>query len=182
MTVIVHNPSSTLMNQFIRLRLPSNLYKIQRWTPETNRFTDTKSDIFEQKHISGDRKESTDYLMFVPAEIKANDIGVYKVVRVEKPVQDASSRQPQNSSLAIKGFSSDNDVIFEYKNGEFVQKFGFNLRYYLANQVVDYRARHGPKGLAEGAYLFKVDLDHLSSIQYSSLDLDVPYEHGVFLD
>jgi len=45
--------------------------------------------------------------------------------------------------------------------------------------VKDFRSR---KDLAEGAYLFKVDLNHLSSIQYSALDPDVVYEHGQFLD
>ena len=44
----------------------------------------------------------------------------------------------------------------------------------------DYRARHGPKGLAEGAYLFKVDLDNLRAFQYSTLDTDVAYEHGQY--
>ena len=46
MTVIVHNPSSLVMNQFVRLRLPSNLYKVQKWTSK-NEFKDTKSDILE---------------------------------------------------------------------------------------------------------------------------------------
>jgi hypothetical protein len=48
--------------------------------------------------------------------------------------------------------------------------------------VPDYRAKHGPKGLAEGAYLFKVDLDHLQALQYSSLSENVEYESGLFLD
>jgi hypothetical protein len=86
MTVIVHNPSSLSMNQFVRLRLPSNLYKVQKWVSESKAFQDTQSDILEQKHISGDRKESTDYLMFVPGNIQPNDLAIYKVVRVEKPV------------------------------------------------------------------------------------------------
>jgi len=37
------------------------------------------------------------------------------------------------------------------------QRFGFNLKYYRAHQVKDFR--HGP--FAAGAYLFKVDPDNL---------------------
>jgi hypothetical protein len=36
--------------------------------------------------------------------------------------------------------------------------------------------------LAEGAYLFKNDPDHLYAIPYSNLDPDVTYEHGKYLD
>lgn len=46
----------------------------------------------------------------------------------------------------------------------------------------DYRARHGARGLAEGAYLFKVDMDYLYPFQYSTLDSDVQFEHGVEID
>lgn len=82
------------------------------------------------------------------------------------------------------GFSDEKDVIFEYFNTsqKLTQRMGFNLKYYRAHQVADYRARRGADGLAEGAYLFKVDLKHLRAYQYSTLDTAVVYEHGQFID
>lgn len=82
------------------------------------------------------------------------------------------------------GFSPDNDVIFEYRDTvkNFTQKLGFNLKYYRAHQIPDYRFRHPKDGLAEGAYLFKVDLQHLYPFQFGALDQDVSYEKGQFLE
>jgi len=40
----------------------------------------------------------------------------------------------------------------------------------------------GPRGLAEGAYLFKVDMDYLKPFQYGTIDSDVVFEKGQLLD
>ena len=72
--------------------------------------------------------------------------------------------------MTIEGFSQDGDVLFNFenKNLQFSQRFGFNIKYYIAAVVKDYRVK--TNGSAEGAYTFKVDMDNLRPLQYSTLD------------
>lgn len=120
--------------------------------------------------------------MYVPCDIQPNEIHFVKIIasdELREPMNDPSQSPLQ---LNVEGFSQDGDVIFNYenKNQQFSQRFGFNLRYYIAGVVKDYRLRNN--GSAEGAYTFKVDMDNLRPLQYSTLDQDVAYEHGYNLD
>jgi len=56
------------------------------------------------------------------------------------------------------------------------------MKYYRAQQSIDYRDRKETTGLSEGAYIFKPDVKHLAPVQYSSLDADVAFEHGSQID
>jgi hypothetical protein len=81
----------------------------------------------------------------------------------------------------VQGVTDDGEILFQYANSEqgFTQRFGFNLKYYRSHTVEDYRDEFP---VADGAYIFKPDLDHLYPFQYSALESDVQFEHGKFID
>ena len=97
------------------------------------------------------------------------------------PLQDG---QEGPISLAVEGVSPDGEVVFKYKNKEqnLAQRFGINMKYYKAQQSIDYRDKKEINGLSEGPYLFKPDKNSLTPLQYSTLDADVAFEHGNQID
>ena len=70
----------------------------------------------EQKHISNTRVETTDFEMYIPCDIKPNDIAVVKLLKSNVPREDPKEQEETNTSLNIVGFSQEDDVIFEFKN------------------------------------------------------------------
>ena len=68
----------------MRVRLPTNEYKAMLWSHTQLDFLQVDSDIFEQRHISGDRIETMDYQMFIPCEIGPNEVAFVKVVKTNK--------------------------------------------------------------------------------------------------
>ena len=54
-----------------------------RWVSSEKAFKEVDSDILEQKHINNIRKESTDYEMYIPCDIKPSDLAIYKIVKTE---------------------------------------------------------------------------------------------------
>jgi hypothetical protein len=105
--------------------------------------------------------------MFIPSDIQSNDIAIYKIIKTNEAKESQPGEDKSDGiQFSISGFSQDNDVIFELKDQHqnLSQRFGFNLKYYRAHQIPDYRARKGADGLAEGAYIFKVDQHHLKPV------------------
>jgi hypothetical protein len=70
------------------------------------------------------------------------DLAVYKIMKTDK-VNDVSidDHKKNKPSLTVNGFSPDGDVLFEFNDTaqNLTQKFGFNLKYYRANQLKDFR-------------------------------------------
>jgi len=87
------------------------------WSPTQNKFLQVESDMLEQKHISNDRKESTDFEMFVPCDIQPNSLAYVKVYKANSLREvPESTNDIKNNKLSVVGFSQENDVIFEYTN------------------------------------------------------------------
>lgn len=183
--VVVHNPSSRANEQFVRIRLPENKYKAQQWSTSKRAFVDVESDILEQKHVSNTKKLSTDYEIFIPCSIKPSDVAIYKLVKTAEADDSRPLRKNRDvASLNAYGFSPEGDVLFEFTDPaqKLTQRFGFNVMYYRAHQIPDYRVQAGDAGLAEGPYLFKPDLENQKPQQFSTLDTDVAFEQGRFVD
>jgi|TARA_B110000305_G_C19409220_1_gene624460 hypothetical protein len=124
--------------------------------------------------------------MYIQCQIEPNEIAYAKIIKTEdiKEVAPLQDGKEGPISLAVEGVSPEGEVVFKYKNKEqnFDQRFGVNVKYYKAQQIIDYRDKKESTGLAEGAYLFKPDLKHLTPLQYSTLDADVAFEHGNAID
>jgi hypothetical protein len=119
-----------------------------------------------------------DYEMFVPVNFGSNQVQFLQILANSKPHTSVAHGEAKRT-LTIEGFSDGGDVLMKYANGNLSQHFGFNLKYYRAHQVKDYRQSVSH---AAGAYLFKPDLEHLHSYQYSTLTPEVEYEQGSIVD
>jgi len=81
------------------------LYKPLAWSKSKLAFVETKFDIFEQKHYTNDRKEFSDYEIYVPHDFNANDISFLKIVKTDKPREDPVRKDDFTNSLQVVGFS-----------------------------------------------------------------------------
>ena len=82
-----------------------------------------KTDVFEQTHFTQEGASFTDYEMFIPNEIGANQISVFKITKItQKQFDDAESQkslaqvEAAASQIAILGMSPSGDILFKYSN------------------------------------------------------------------
>jgi hypothetical protein len=57
--------------------------------------------------------------MFVPLEIKANDVSILKLLNGKPNTQTLAETEKlsdSSTSLGIKGFSEDGEILFTYEN------------------------------------------------------------------
>lgn len=145
-------------------------------------FIDTPSDVLEQRHFTSSRQEMVDYMMFVPAKVLAGEVAYLRVVKIQQfnETEVESAIIPSNS-LQVNGVTDEGEILFEYANKEqgFSQRFGFNLKYYKGFRTDN---PQGDLGVPDGTYVFKTDYKNLHPFQYSTLDKDVQFEHGKFVD
>lgn len=129
--VTAHHYGSNSFNGFMRVQVPHNSYKVSMYVAQD--FVEVNADILEQKHFSNDRKESTDYMVYIPIDnIEPNEVAVFKLEKSEGskdfPLRDS------DTSLNVEGVTENGEVLFQYTNKaqDIAQRFGFNLGYYLA--------------------------------------------------
>jgi hypothetical protein len=79
-----------------------------------------------------------DYEMFVPVNFGASQVQFLQVSAAQAPHASVAHGEAKRN-LTIEGFSDGGDVLMKYQNGNLSQHFGFNLKYYRAHQVKDYR-------------------------------------------
>lgn len=76
--------------------------------------------------------------MFVPLEIKANDVSILKLLNGKPNTQKLAETEKlsdSSTSLGIKGFSEEGEILFTYENKaqNLSQTFGMGLRFYQAH-------------------------------------------------
>lgn len=146
-------------------------------------------DIFEQVHFktsanTTDGSTLVDYELYVDLKLQPNEAGYFRVRQSAQPhafSQDTLVDQQRNSTLEIKGFTDQNEALFNFVNKEhdFSQQFGLTLKYWKAKQVSN-PGEGSTEGFPEGAYLFTPK--EFASRDYSQIDPDVSYEQGMNIE
>jgi hypothetical protein len=57
------------------------------------------------------------YALFVPVDLKPNQVAYVKIIATEKPHNNKVKDQ-KSDSLAVEGISANNEVVFRYKNAQ----------------------------------------------------------------
>jgi len=86
--VLVHNQAAQARNNFVRIRLPTNKYKASVWSKSDQAFVESNADILEQSHILNDRRNFTDFLMYVPCDIPPNEVTFVRVTKILEAVDN----------------------------------------------------------------------------------------------
>ena len=140
--------------------------------------------------------------MYLPSEFSANQVSVFKIVKIEdkerqsidaqidnsltqRSKQEKEGKLTPSSSLKVLGIGPSNDILFTYQNPsqKLKQTFGINLRYYKGHakkndddikklNVTDQDLIKKYKQDPEGVLTFKTDFDDSNSSQYSNSTID----------
>ena len=106
--------------------------------------------------------------MYIQCQVEPNEISYAKILKTEDIKEVAPQKEGQEGviNLAVEGVSPEGEVVFKYKNKDqnLEQRFGINIKYYKAQQSIDYRDKKESTGLSEGAYLFKPDIKQLTPL------------------
>jgi hypothetical protein len=187
---VAHNAKALEHSQLLRVRLPKNTYTVETWSKTDKKFVQLKNyDILEQVHFkssgnSTDGATVADFELYVDLRLAPNEVGYFRVRKSAQPhvfSQDSLVDQQRNSLLEIKGFTDQNEALFNYvnKNQDISQQFGLTLKYWKAKQTSN-PADGSVEGYAEGAYLFTPK--EFKSREYSVIDPDVAYEQGLNIE
>ena len=103
-------------NKFVKVRVPGQKYKAMVWSKAEMQFIDAQYDILEQRHYSNDRKEIVDYEIYIPTDLKPQEIYFVKIVATDEVRETPSAAADFNTNLSIEGFSKEGDAIFQYTN------------------------------------------------------------------
>jgi hypothetical protein len=161
---VAHNAKAIEHKQLLRIRLPRNYFTVETWSRDRKTFVRKQNyDILEQIHFknNGTGSDGTtlaDFELYIDLKLQPNEVGYFRVQKSPQAhvfSQDVLVEQPRNSTLEIKGFTDNNEVLFNYANKiqDFSQQFGLTLKYWKAKQTSNYRDG-SVEGFAEGAYLF----------------------------
>lgn len=76
--------------------------------------------MIEQKHISNDRVESTDFELFVPCNVKPNNMAILRVYKSEaERKEEEHSGEKQSTKLTFQGVNNvTGEPVFRYENRE----------------------------------------------------------------
>jgi hypothetical protein len=75
--VAVHNVQVKENNQVVRILLPNANFKAQVWNKD--KFDDVSADIFENKHFTLNGEATSDYIMFLQANMNPDEVKVIKL-------------------------------------------------------------------------------------------------------
>lgn len=122
--LIVHNPKPHNHTQFVRVKLPSNLFKPQVYQANEKDFLDiTEFDILEQQHYLNSKKSQndtfSDYEMFINHIVGPESVEVFRIVKTDQAFQfpDPTTEGTKSpTTLEIAGFSDSNEALFKYTN------------------------------------------------------------------
>lgn len=84
--VVAHNAKSQKFDQFIRVKVPNTKFQAQLWSKKEGKFVDVESDILEQKHLTNTRVLITDFEMFIPCDMEANEVSFVKIKKIAEPI------------------------------------------------------------------------------------------------
>lgn len=129
--VAVQNPQLKSVKSYAKIKLPSKNYKAQKLS--NGKFVDVPSDVLEQQHYNYDFKEFNDYEMYLPHQFDANQLSIFKIIKIdEKERQKIDEQVDQSltqkakevtegktaakSSLKVLGIGPTNDILFTYQN------------------------------------------------------------------
>lgn len=93
---------------------------MQVWNRDKKAFVDTVFDIIEQTHFNNNATNTTDFLAFAEANIRADEVQIFKVLKtktrpnlVQQLVKD---KRASDFSLIVQGVSDSGDAIFQFEN------------------------------------------------------------------
>lgn len=199
--VIVHNSQGRSVKQLLRVLLPQPNYKVQVWNGEKKAFVDTVFDVVEQTHFHNNAPNSTDFLIFAEANLKADEIKMFKIVKTKTRAslvqQIIKNKKVADFSLTVQGISDEGDAIFQFENkrSQLTQSFSVSVKKYLAHQMktpepnryflkrddqTDEEKINGVR--SEGMYSFIPEWNNQMPKQYSTLNDDITYQAGQLVE
>lgn len=122
--MVVLNSNTQQRDHLVRILLPSPSYKALVWDTKEQKFKETETDIFEQRHFDKLGNAFEDSIMYLKAAIDIDSVGIIKLVKIdENNKKDASNLETSSSSdqkktnaLSLLGISNENYLTFKYEN------------------------------------------------------------------
>ena len=208
--VIVHNQANKPFQRLVTVKVPHKNFRASTWSKRTLGFEKAHADVLEQSHFTNKFVKFVDYELYIPHKLEANEVSFIKVQEIliedeadkeQNSTATVAQQGSQQTSLEIKGFSPEGEVLFDYENvaQQVSQTFGVNLNYYKphveqpvkdeAGEDVDEKKLTPHQKLmksgSEGAYVFKPEFEegeYSYLYQYSELDTNVVYQKGRHLE
>jgi hypothetical protein len=194
--VAVYNQQIKANNGLIRVLLPHSNYTAQVFEKKSGQFIDTTFDIIEQKHFDKnmDPFGKIDYMLFIKAEVQADEIFYIKVRYTNTPFKLQQSMVQQDSkapSLEVTGFNEGGEVLFKLLNPaqDIDQTFGISLKWYQGHSTKERELNKiwfkniteeelADQVPSEGPYIFRPEWRNPLPHPYSKLLEDVIYQKG----
>lgn len=90
--VLAHNPLGGQSVSYAQVKLPNKGYQAFKF--QNGEFQPVYTDIFEQAHFTQEGGSFTDYEMFIPYEIGANQIAVFRINKIsDKQAEDTENQK-----------------------------------------------------------------------------------------